>query len=111
MRSTFFGLTTLLVLLWTGVCFSQSVTPAQPSSDSTVRQQPRLTTLLARSDMQRPKPLPTIRPLRFEEIPVNTETPGSADKVIKSDSTDDEMSQRIERGEAPELPFTTDGVR
>ena len=111
MRSTFCGLTTLLVLLWTGICFSQSPTPSQPSSDSTARPLPRMTTLLARSDMQQPQPLPIIRPLRFQEIPVDTETPGPDGQIIRSDNTDDGMSQRIEKEEALELPLTTDSGR
>jgi hypothetical protein len=111
MRSTFCGLTTLLALLWTGICFSQSPTPSQPSSDSTVRLQPRMTTLLARSDMQRPKPLPIIRPLRFQEIPANTETPRPGDKITESDTTDAGMLQRIEKGQTSDLEFTTDGSR
>ena len=71
-----FGTSTRVVILvglsWATVCSAQSATPTPSASQAkdAVSSRPRYTTLLGRSEMQRPQPIPVVRPLRFQEIPV-----------------------------------------
>jgi len=57
-----------LSVLWTTTGWAQSALPHSESLSS-----PKANSLLARSEMQVPKPLPIIKPLRFDEIPVGQE--------------------------------------
>jgi hypothetical protein len=59
-----------LLLLWTVAGWAQSVTEQPAGHDSARKSKPNYSSLLARSEMQQPKPLPITRPLRFQEIPV-----------------------------------------
>jgi hypothetical protein len=62
----------LVGLSWATVCSAQSATPRPSASQAkdAVSSRLRHTTLLGRSEMQRPQPIPVVRPLRFQEIPV-----------------------------------------
>jgi hypothetical protein len=60
----------VLLFLWTSASGAQSATQDPPAHDSKGRSQPNATSLVARSEMQRPRPLPVTKPLRFPEIPV-----------------------------------------
>ncbi len=64
---------TLLVFLCSAAALAQSPAPQyavnNDSVDSVSRSRARNSSLLARSEMQRPKPIPTVNSLRFQEIP------------------------------------------
>ena len=64
----------LSIALCTATPLAQRTPPSQQQPTTEVHySQPRNSALLARSDMQTPKPIPIVRPLRFHEIPVATE--------------------------------------
>jgi hypothetical protein len=62
-----------LPLLWSLVSWSQS--PPEHPSGAENKHQPEAdrSTLLAYSELQKPRPLPIVKPLRFQEIPLTTE--------------------------------------
>lgn len=70
MRTSIFGLAIVVAMFWNATGQAQSahkstsLTEIAPGSESS-------SSLLARSEMQIPKPIPIIRPLRFQEIPVS----------------------------------------
>jgi hypothetical protein len=101
MRSKFCGLTTLLIMfLWAADGFAQSPSRSQSSPDSSTRSQPRTASLLARSDMQRPKPLPIVRPLRFQEIPVATDAPRFEEQPIRFNNTAEDWNNQVQKGQS-----------
>jgi len=91
--------------------FAQS--PAQPPSltDTNIRSQPRTPSLLARSEMQRPKPLPVVRPLRFQEIPVGAETPRLGVTFIRFDSAAEVEENQSKKEQSQALSVPSDGAR
>lgn len=60
------------LVLWTTASWPQSTTQLPAASGPAPQARPNHSSLLARSEMQKPKPLPITRPLRFQEIPVAT---------------------------------------
>jgi hypothetical protein len=64
------GTAFVLLLLWTVVSWGQSATEQPAGHDADRKSKPNYSSLLARSEMQQPKPLPITKPLRFQEIPV-----------------------------------------
>jgi hypothetical protein len=67
--------------------------------------------LLARSEMQRPRPLPTVRPLRFQEIPVNADSSRSEDKTTAPDNANFELLEQVKRGLAANEPLAVNDGR
>jgi hypothetical protein len=67
--------------------------------------------LLARSEMQRPRPLPTVQTLRFQEIPVNTDASRSEDKSAAPDNTNFEQLEKVEGEQAVRLPLAVNEGR
>jgi hypothetical protein len=61
--------------------------------------------------MQRPKPLPTVRTLRFQEIPVNADASRSEDKTPAPDNTNIEQLEQVEKEQAIHLPLTVNESR
>ena len=110
MRSTFCGTMTLIVL-WSCICVSQTASPAQPRSDSSTRSQARMSPLVARSEMQRPKPLPTVRPLRFQEIPVNAQGLRSEDKATAPDNMNVQILEQVESEQSTASPLAVNEGR
>lgn len=81
----------VLLLLWTVVSWGQSATEQPAGHDSDRKSKPTYSSLLARSEMQQPKPLPITKPLRFQEIPVAI----SRDNLRRSSiSIDENKSQK-----------------
>jgi hypothetical protein len=112
MRSKFCGLTTLLIVfLWAADGLAQSPSRSQSTSDTDIRSLPRTASLLARSDMQRPKPLPVVRPLRFQEIPVATDAPTLEDRPIRFDTTAEDRDNQIRKGQSQVFPLVSDQAR
>jgi len=71
LRSTAFVLFLLwTVVLWTAAGWGQLAKEQPVAHESTRKPKPNYSSLLARSEMQQPKPLPITKPLRFQEIPV-----------------------------------------
>jgi hypothetical protein len=70
-----------------------------------------MTPLLARSEMQRPKPLPTVRTLRFQEIPVNADASTSENKTTAPNNTNFEQVEQVEREQAAHLPLAVNEGR
>ena len=101
MRRSTLGLTIVAAMLSSPAIQAQSphktsslieITPRSESSSS----------LLGRSEMQVPKPIPVIRPLRFQEIPAS---PGGKRGVDKQSTTLDSLSAGAgtERASEPTL--------
>lgn len=67
--------------------------------------------LLARSEMQRPKPLPTVRTLRFQEIPVNADACRSEDKNTPPENINFEQLEQVEREQGAHLPLAVNEGR
>jgi hypothetical protein len=112
MRSKLCELTIPLVLFLASLNgLAQSPSQRQSLSDTNVRSQPRMLSLLARSELQRPKPLPVVRPLRFEEIPVGAETPRLGDTSIHFDSTAEVEENPSNKAQSQVLPVQSDGAR
>jgi hypothetical protein len=64
----------LSIALCTATALAQNTPPSQQQPTTEVHySQPRNSSLLARSDMQTPKPIPIVKPLHFQEIPVAIE--------------------------------------
>jgi len=55
--------------------------------------------------MQRPKPLPTVRTLRFQEIPVNADACRSEDKTTAPENISFEQLEQVEREQGAHLPL------
>lgn len=64
----------LLGISWATVCSAQSSAPCADQVGDSASSRLRNATLLGRSEMQRPQPIPVVRPLRFQEIPVDAES-------------------------------------
>lgn len=82
-RDTAFVLLVLLAFLITA-SWAQSATQQPSAHEPAVQTKPSTSSqLMARSDLQLPKPLPVVKPLRFQEIPVTIcrgeQQQGSAD--------------------------------
>jgi hypothetical protein len=61
---------TLFAFFCSAAALSQSAAPQNTvNNDSVSRSRSRNSSLMARSEMQRPKPIPTVNTLRFQEIP------------------------------------------
>src|SRR5437016_5364855 len=75
MRTSIIGLTIVVATFWSAASHAQSASKTPSLAEITLRAESQ-SSLLARSDMQVPKPIPVIRPLRFEEIPVGPGTRG-----------------------------------
>jgi hypothetical protein len=79
----------LLSMLCTGPALAQNTSTSLAQNRSTSQDansqeattlrssQRRNSSLLDRSDMQSPKPIPVVKPLRFQEIPVATDANGA----------------------------------
>lgn len=71
MRSTGgIALVFCFTLLGTSAGWTQPAPEKSIQCDSAVKSKPTNPSLLGRSEMQEPKPLPAIRALRFQQIPV-----------------------------------------
>src|SRR5690349_2759323 len=110
MRSKFCG-TITLIFLWSCICVSQTASPTQPRSDSSTRSQARMSPLLARSEMQHPKPLPTVRTLRFQEIPVSADASRTEDKTPAPDNSNMEQLDQVEKEQTVHLPLAVNEGR
>jgi hypothetical protein len=60
------------LLLWTTASWPQSTAQSPAASGPAPQARPNHSSLLARSEMQKPIPLPITKPLRFQETPVAT---------------------------------------
>ena len=67
--------------------------------------------LLARSEMQRPKPLPTVQTLRFQEIPVNADACRSEEKITAPENISFEQLEQVEREQGAHLPLAVNEGR
>jgi|SRR5215469_9284923 len=90
MRSTGgIALVFCFTLLGTSAGWTQPAPEKSIQCDSAVKSKPTNPSLLGRSEMQEPKPLPAIRALRFQQIPVAVCTEDSREDLIdiRGDST------------------------
>ena len=96
MRTLFFCTTMIvpLLLVATVQCQSANQGSADQISKSTAYRprSERWSNLLARSDMQTPRAIPVIRPLRFQEIPASSDTPATGWQDVS------ERNQPVVRG-------------
>jgi hypothetical protein len=76
--------TALALLLWTAAGIAQMASSTHGKGAPTPHADRRYSTLLARSDMQQPKPIPTVNPLRYTEIPVAQSAPEVNSRVGES---------------------------
>ena len=77
------GISTVLLLLLTalsGVAQTPMPGPARKCAAAPARQEN--STLILRSEMQQPKPIPTVNPLRYPEIPAAPLTPGISPSIV-----------------------------
>jgi len=95
MRTSISCLAIATTLLWAFAASGQSTSQA-PTLTNLKAQPPSRTTLLARSDMQSPKPIPIIRPLRFREIPAGFKVNGAEPRAIDVQSTVGEQSVEVQ---------------
>ena len=72
------GLTIVVAMFWSAASRAQSAHKTSSLTELTPRESSSL--LLARSEMQVPKPIPIIRPLRFQEIPASLGARRGAEK-------------------------------
>jgi hypothetical protein len=92
-----------LILLGTTAGWTQSAPERSVQCDSAVKSKPTNPSLLGRSEMQAPKPLPAIRELRFQPIPVAVCPEDSREDVVDiraasiSAKSGDQQPERIER--------------
>lgn len=79
------GLIIFFTVLWSAASEAQSTSQTSPLTGTTPRE---TSPLLARSEMQAPKPIPVIRPLRFQEIPISPRARRGADhESVASDDS------------------------
>jgi len=82
MRTSILALFAALMLFAAVIMFGVPVVEAQSrptqssQSEQTARRTAPTTSLLARSEMQTPKPIPIVRQLRFQEIPASSNGQG-----------------------------------
>lgn len=69
-------------LLGTSAGWTQPAPEKSIQCDSAVKSKPTNPSLLGRSEMQEPKPLPAIRALRFEQIPVAVCAEDSREELV-----------------------------
>jgi hypothetical protein len=110
MCRSIFGLTLVVAML---MCWS-AASPAQSAhktpSSTEVSSRESSSSLLARSQMQAPKPIPVIRPLRFEEIPVSSgATSGGEHQSAATDNPPANAENQRESEPALSVP-QTDGA-
>ena len=86
MRTWIFCVTTIAPLLWAFAAPGQSANQVSAVTDVKARPESP-TTLLARSDMQTPKSIPVIRPLRFQEIPAGFNVHGDQPRAVDMQAT------------------------
>jgi hypothetical protein len=70
MCKSILGSTLVVAMFWSAASPAQSAYKTSSSTETAPRES--LSSLLARSQMQAPKPIPVIRPLRFQEIPASS---------------------------------------
>lgn len=99
-----------IVLLLTVDGLAQSPSSSPPQYDSGARRQPR-TSLLAHSDMQRPRPLPIVRPLRFEEIPVAADVPSVEDRRTRLGNAAEDRDDQTKETQSPGISVASDEAR
>lgn len=94
------GLTMVVAMFWSAASRAQSTHQQSPVTETAPRES--LFSLLARSELQAPKPIPAIRPLRFQEIPVGLgarrgadNQPVASDKVPASADSQQETKPAL----------------
>jgi hypothetical protein len=93
------GLTIVVAIFWSAASRAQSA--HQTSSLTEVTPRKSSSSLLARSEMQAPKPIPVIRPLRFQEIPATPGTGrGAEHQSVASDDSAASAKNQQESGPA-----------
>jgi hypothetical protein len=98
MRASIIGLILVVGMFWSADGCAQSAPNAcylreiAPHSGA-------LTSLLARSDMQVPKPIPVVRPLRFQEIPTVPKAQDNQKRAMIPDGFPAGME--VQRGNEP----------
>lgn len=81
MRMSILGPTIVVAMFWSATSWAQSTHTTSPLAEASQRE--CSSSLLARSEMQTPKPIPVIRPLRFQEIPATLgATRGTQDQSV-----------------------------
>ena len=86
MCKSILGSTLVVAMFWSVASPAQSAHKTSSSTEATPRESP--SSLLARSQMQAPKPIPVIRPLRFQEIPASSGvTSGGEHQSVASDDS------------------------
>jgi hypothetical protein len=108
MRGKYSTTAVVLLFLWKGASWAQSATQGLPARDSKFQSQPNATSLVARSEMQRPRPLPVTRPLRFQEIPVAV-CPGNLRFVPAHTANDAQKPARVACSDGSKNPPATAG--
>lgn len=90
------------MLLGTSAGWTQSAPEQSMQCDSAVKSKPTNPSLLGRSEMQAPKPLPAIRALRFAQIPVAACPEDSHEDIVDirgasiSSKSGDQRAEQVE---------------
>jgi hypothetical protein len=93
----------LSIALCTATALAQNTPPSQQQPTTEVHySQPRNSSLLARSDMQTPKPIPIVKPLHFQEIPVAIEPNSGQPNTYQPNGENQAPPQDAAEG-APEI--------
>jgi len=86
MCKSILGSTLVVAMFWSVASPAQSAHKTSSSTEATPRES--TSSLLTRSQMQAPKPIPVIRPLRFQEIPASSGvTSGGEHQSVASDDS------------------------
>lgn len=86
-----------VAISWSLVSWSQSPALRPTAADNKRQPEADSSSLLAYSDLQKPRPLPIIKPLRFQEIPLIVDREQKPSASIEPDISRKEPSQqRIE---------------
>jgi hypothetical protein len=95
MCKSILGSTLVVAMFWSVASPAQSAHKTSSSTEVTPRESS--SSLLARSQMQAPKPIPVIRPLRFQEIPASSGvTSGGEHQSVGTDNSPANAENRRE---------------